>query len=163
MISGPLSLQSGVKTPTKLPGFEDHHVLCVMEVLETKAVTAGTITLGRNKEKHTGSLAAISTAIKRQVHVAASLSSKAVQPLPHTVHKDEVRLDTAVPEARVQPRRNNRSALAALSDAMKGVCSVYDTDSRQLTKAHEMETEHGLFGNVYLVHTDPPYKMLNKA
>lgn len=71
--SGPLPLQRAKKIPTTLLRFEDHHGIHKREVHETNAVTEETRKLGRNERKCTASLAAITTAIKSQVNVAAGL------------------------------------------------------------------------------------------
>lgn len=94
--------QSRVKIPTIFPKFKDHYVSNRREFQEPKPVTGRTIMLQKNKRKQTVGLVAITTAFKRQALVAAGSSSKALQPLPPTVLKDEDALDTEVPSDHVE-------------------------------------------------------------
>lgn len=55
-----------------------------------------------------------------------------------------------------------RGAFATLSDAFKSICCVNDTEFRQLTDSHDMETGDSLFGNVDLVLTGFLYNVRDK-
>lgn len=101
----------------------------------------------------------MTTAIECQVLVAACWSSKAVHPLPISVPKKEHFLDTAVPAGRLERKENARIAFSTVSDVMKSVWIVLDTDFWQLTEMHGDGDGDALFGVVYLFLTDPPYSV----
>lgn len=61
-------------------------------------------------------------------------SSGAVPTLPPTVPKEEKILDTVVSETYVNLSENARTELAMHTDAVKAVCSEYNTDFLQLTE-----------------------------
>lgn len=119
--SGPLPLQSGIKTTAVLRGFQYFHVSYERKVQDTKSVTRGRIAWKMNTRKCMESLVAKTTAIKKQVPAAAGSSSKAVQSLPPTVPKENDVLHTAVPPAHLKLSENVRNALFTLSDAKKAV------------------------------------------
>lgn len=106
---------------------------------------------------------AIITGIKRQVLVAAGSLSKAVQPIPPTVPKEESFLHTAVPAAHMELSENAKTAFTTLSDAMKAECSIYDTNFWQVTESHEMEMRDSLLGKVDLILSDPPAILQSRA
>lgn len=70
------------------------------------------------------SLAAMITAIKRQVPVVPGLSSRAAQPLPSAMPREEDVLDPTEPMAQVKTSESTRTAFDTLSDAMKAMCSL---------------------------------------
>lgn len=102
-------------------------------------------------------------AVKRKVPSLACSSSKAVQPSPPTVPKEEDVLYTAVPAAHVELIENRSTVSPTLSDEMKDVWHVYAVDFRQLTESLEMETGDSRPGNVDLVLTDPLYIVQSRA
>lgn len=114
-------MKNELNTRTVLQRFQVRHVLYWREFQETKAGTGETITFWRNKRKRTTSTEATITAIKLQVPVAGGSLMKAFQPLHPTVPKEEDSLDTAVPAAHVELKKNLGTAFAMCSNAMKAV------------------------------------------
>lgn len=68
-------------------------------------------------------------------------------------------MDAAVPAAPLKLSNNAKTAFGKLSDSMKEVSFIYDTDFRQLLESHEMETGNNLFGNGNVVPIDSPYNV----
>lgn len=65
-------------------------------------------------------------------------------------------MGTAVPAALVEPIENATTAFATLSDAIKTVCGLYDTDSQKLAESNEMGNKDILLGNLCLIFSFPP-------
>lgn len=133
VVCGPWSVQSGLKTPTILPGLEDNNFLYGMEIQDSNTMTGEKITLRRNKREDKASPVAMTKAFKIQVPVPGCWLSNAVQPLPPTGTKEESVWDTAIPAPHVKLSKNSSTTSATLSSAMKPICSVYYTDFRALT------------------------------
>lgn len=86
------------------------------DIRETKDLTEGKIVLQSNKRICMASLAAITTAIRRQVPFATDLFSKALQHLLPPVSKEDEFLNRSVSAAHMKLSAKVRNAFATLSD-----------------------------------------------
>lgn len=138
--SGMLPLQSRVQILTILLRFKGHHVFCVTGGEEIHAVIEKTRMLRKDNCIHIASLAAISTAIRRQGLVAAGSSWITVQTLPPKDPKHEDFLYSAAPVPQVELIENSKTAFTTILDAQKAVCFLDHADVWGLTELHEMNT-----------------------
>lgn len=160
--SGPVPLQSGMKISTIYSRFEYYHALNGSDFRDTNAVTGIRITLQQNERMSTAILATITLEINLQATVSIGLSPEAVRSLSPRKPSDEDVLDTTVPGAYVKLTENASTTFSGLFDAIKSVCSEYDTKFWQLTELYEMEAGDNLFRIVNHVLNDPLHKVQSK-
>lgn len=116
---------SEMKIPKILKTFEHHnHISHKREFKETKSVTGGEIHWEGTVRRAMRVAGQKQRKSKHQIPVSAGFSSKAVDPLPITVPKEEDILDIVVPAAHVELSEKARTAFATLSDTIKAIYSV---------------------------------------
>lgn len=106
-----------------------------------------------NKRDGMASLSAIAMGIKRYIPVVAGSSTKSIQPLALTVANDKDVLNTEPPLAYVEFRKDGRTEVVTLFDAMKFV-GLYEMGSWKLMNMDEMTIGDNLLRNDNIVHVD---------
>lgn len=98
--SGLLPLQNSVKIPTVMPSFEEHLVLFVKVVQETRTVTGETIRLAGKQEVHDKSVGSKhgNQALSARDSLITIKRCAASSPLSPTVPNGEYIINTAAPE-----------------------------------------------------------------